>query len=108
MVQFRIPSLVLVSSLFGAAALGMLAPSVAHAGDDAKPCKATSFTYQAVKDACAKGGQKEAKKLMGATLKKAKEKNPEWKCSHCHKEGGFDLLDNAVKDLEPFIGAKAK
>jgi hypothetical protein len=57
-------------------------PQEARAGD---ACVRKEFKTTLVKDACAKGGQGEAKKVMKKFLSTAKAKNPEVKdCKSCH------------------------
>ena len=61
-------------------------------------CKRTDFKTKMVKEACAKGGQKEAKAVMKAYLKTAKAKDKAIKdCASCHTKvgGDFPLKDNA-------------
>jgi hypothetical protein len=69
------------------AAAGILSltsvPQDAQAGGDA--CVRKEFKTQLVKDACTKGGQAEAKKVMKKFLSSAKAKNPSVKdCKSCH------------------------
>jgi len=80
--------------------------TTAHAeGDDAPPpCAATSFKVAKVEAACKSGGQKAAKTLMKATVKKAKAAGETMNCKTCHKSlKTFELTDNAVTDLEKWI-----
>ena len=57
-------------------------PQDAQAGD---ACVRKEFKTQLVKDACTKGGQAEAKKVMKKFLSTAKAKNPSVKdCKSCH------------------------
>jgi hypothetical protein len=93
---------VFASALLGAAAIGVLAPSVAHAGGDA--CTATTFKYPAVAKACKDGGRKAAKDLMKTVVKKAKGDGKDWKCTSCHEDTkAFKLKDNAVADMKPYM-----
>lgn len=73
-------------TIFAVASLAMLslaAPQPADAGDDA--CARKAFKTELVKNACAKGGQKEAKKVMKKFMAAAKKKNPAIKnCKSCH------------------------
>lgn len=69
-----------------AAAAGILSltsvPQDAQAGD---ACLRKDFKTQMVKEACTKGGQAEAKKVMKKFLSSAKAKNPSVKdCKSCH------------------------
>ncbi|HEX4478040.1 MAG TPA: hypothetical protein VH142_23290 [Polyangiaceae bacterium] len=98
----RFSSFVLAAALAGGAAVGVFAPAVAHAGDDA--CTATKFHYPAVQNACKSGGRKAAKDLMKASVKKMKADGKDVKCTSCHEDAKeFKLKDNAVKDLKPYI-----
>lgn len=54
--------------------------------DDPKPCASTSFKIAAVKSACERGGQPEAKKLMKAAVKKAKDAGESMNCKTCHED----------------------
>jgi hypothetical protein len=93
---------VLVASLLGSAALGVLVPSVAHAGDDA--CTTTKFHFPAVEKACKDGGRKAAKDVMKAAVHKAKDAGKDMKCTSCHEDTkAFKLKDNAVADLKPWM-----
>lgn len=97
-----VPTLVLLSAVLGAAAFGIVSPSVARAADEA--CTTTKFNYPAVKKACAEGGRAAAKKLMKAAVGKAKAAGNDVKCTSCHEDTKeFKLKDNAVKDLKPWI-----
>jgi hypothetical protein len=97
----KMTTLILASAMAGAAALGLLSPTAAKAGDD---CTTKKFTYPAVEKACKSGGQKAAKSLMKAAVKKAKADGKEYKCKSCHEDtDSFKLKDNAVDDLKPYI-----
>ncbi len=64
-------------TIFAVASLAMLslaAPQPADAGDDA--CARKAFKTELVKNACAKGGQKEAKKVMKKFMAAAKKRIP--------------------------------
>jgi hypothetical protein len=93
---------VLAASLVGSVALGVFAPGVAHAGDDA--CTTTKFHYPSVEKACKAGGRKGAKDVMKAAVHKAKDAGKDMKCTSCHEDTkAFKLKDNAVADLKPWI-----
>jgi hypothetical protein len=97
-----LPSLALAVAMAAGAFLGVVAPSVAHAGDEA--CTTKKFHYPAVEKACKDGGRKAAKEVMKASLKKAKAAGKDWKCTQCHEDmKDFKLKDNAVTDLKPYI-----
>jgi hypothetical protein len=97
-----LPSLALAVAIMAGAALGVLAPSIAHAGDDA--CTTKKFHYPAVEKACKDGGRKAAKDLMKNAVKKAKAAGKDVKCTSCHEDTkDFKLKDNAVADMKPWI-----
>jgi hypothetical protein len=98
-----LPTFLLISAVFGGAALSLLTPSIAHAGDDA--CTTTKFHYKAVEKACKDGGRKAAKEVMKGAVRKAKDAGKDLKCTSCHEDmKSFKLKDNAVGDLKPWIG----
>lgn len=82
-----------------------LAAGTAQAGDEEpKPCSAKDFKYAKVKAACEKGGQKEAKKLMKAAVKKMKADGKDVNCKSCHNDlKKYDLKDNANADLKGYL-----
>ncbi len=95
-------TMALLSAILASAAFGLVAPSVAHAGDEA--CTTKKFHYPAVEKACKDGGRKAAKELMKGAVKKAKAAGKDVKCTSCHEDTkSFKLKDNAVDDLKPFI-----
>ena len=97
-----VPTLFLAAALGAGATLGVVAPSTAHAGDDA--CTTKKFHYPAVEKACGDGGRKAAKEVMKGAVKKAKAAGKDYKCTTCHEDTKeFKLKDNAVEDLKPFI-----
>jgi hypothetical protein len=65
--------------------------------ESADPCKRTEFKTQLVKDACAKGGQAEAKDQMKAFMKSAKIKS----CNQCHAKlaPNYELKADGVKQF---------
>jgi len=75
----------------------------AHA-DDA--CKTTKFSTQLIKDACAKGGQKEAKEVMKKFTKEARAKKPSIDCKSCHAKigGSFDLKPDGLAQYRELGG----
>ena len=97
-----LPTLMLVGAVLAAGTLGVFAPSVAHAGDEA--CTTKNFHYPTVEAACKEGGRKAAKAVMKAAVQKARPTNPDLKCTSCHEDvKDFKLKPNAVKDLKPWI-----
>lgn len=80
-----------------AAILSLATPQEARAGD---ACVRKEFKTTLVKDACTKGGQGEAKKVMKKFLSTAKAKNPEIKdCKSCHTtlSPDYKLTPNALE-----------
>jgi NAD-dependent SIR2 family protein deacetylase len=67
-----------ITSLIGA--LTFVTLSTPAAGADAAACVHTEFKTELVKQACEKGGQKEAKDVMKAFMKEKKIKT----CNQCH------------------------
>ncbi len=65
-----------------------------HEADaSSKPCARKEFKTELVKQACAEGGQRAAKKAMKAFVKKAKKAkggDPDLACDSCHKKMGGD------------------
>ncbi|MBP6837348.1 MAG: hypothetical protein KA190_08595 [Kofleriaceae bacterium] len=79
--------LILSSALALAFAL-VHASATSNAG---APCKRTKFETVAMKDACAKGGQAQAKAEMKKFMKAAKAANPKINgCPACHSKVGGD------------------
>ncbi|HWN68971.1 MAG TPA: hypothetical protein VNM90_15140 [Haliangium sp.] len=79
------------------AVLSLSSPQEARAGD---ACVRKEFKTTLVKDACTKGGQGEAKKVMKKFLSTAKAKNPEVKdCKSCHTtlSPDYKLTPNALE-----------
>jgi hypothetical protein len=57
-----------------------------------------------VREACRTGGRPAAKALMKKMVTKAKETNPDIKCSSCHQDmKSFELKDNALTDLKKLL-----
>jgi hypothetical protein len=97
-----LPTFILASVVAATGAVAALSPALAHAGDEA--CTTEKFHYKQVEDACKGGGRKAAKDLMKAAVKKAKAAGKDMKCTSCHESTKtFDLKDNAVEDLKPWI-----
>jgi hypothetical protein len=74
-------------------------PPAGYTGPD--PCRATTFKFASVRNACNQGGVKQAKSLMKGMVKRAKENGKEdMKCSSCHDNTKtYTLKDNAVADM---------
>ncbi|MBE7450770.1 MAG: hypothetical protein HS111_18330 [Kofleriaceae bacterium] len=77
----------LVAAFVGTLAFAGLTTHEASAG---KPCARTNHETKFLADACKKGGQDEAKKVMKAFLKDYKKKNPKATCQSCHTKVGGD------------------
>lgn len=93
------------STMFPMVALfaGGLAVGAVNA-DEPKPCVAKSFETKQVEAACKKGGQKAAKDMMKAVVKKAKAAGETMKCDTCHKDlKAYDLKDGALADLKKWL-----
>ena len=74
------------------------APPAGYTGPD--PCRATSFKFASVRNACNQGGVKQAKSLMKGMVKRAKDDGKEMKCSSCHDDTKtYTLKSNAVDDM---------
>lgn len=76
----------LIATFIGTLALVGLTPE-ASAG---KPCAHANLESKMMKDACKKGGQTEAKKVMKTFLKEAKKTNADLTCQSCHSKVGGD------------------
>ncbi|HTM46114.1 MAG TPA: hypothetical protein VL137_14235 [Polyangiaceae bacterium] len=101
-------NVVLAAALALGAGAALLHTAPAYAADDegsdSGACTAKKFNYPSVEKACKDGGRKAAKKLMKEASKKYKADGKDWKCNHCHKDlKAYELTDNAVKDLKPYI-----
>src|SRR5512143_1505475 len=77
--------------------------SPANADDAAAgPCVRTEFKTELVKQACAKGGQKEAKEVMKKFAKDNKIKS----CNQCHSKLApkYELKDDAFEQFQKLGG----
>src|SRR5262245_23255067 len=74
--------------------------------DAADACSRKSFQTKLVEEACKKGGQAEAKKVMKVFLKKIQEKKDGFTCLDCHKavEGAYELKPDALKLFKEYGG----
>src|SRR3954447_13492411 len=72
------------------------------------PCTVATKGNSPVAQACAKGGRAEAKKVMKAAVKTAKNKGGKFDCDDCHKDtDNFERNPNAgdgYKTLMPLAG----
>ena len=91
----------ITASLFLAAAVAFVAPSADAAADK---CTIALKGDNAVVKACEKGGVKEAKKVMKAMVKVAKDKGKKWECDSCHKnEEDWKLTGDGEKLFKELI-----
>jgi hypothetical protein len=90
-----------VTSIIGALTFATFSSS-ANADDAAAPCVRTEFKTELIKQACAKGGQKEAKEVMKKFAKDNKIKN----CNQCHVKLApkYELKDDALAEFQKLGG----
>jgi hypothetical protein len=90
-----------LTSIIGALTFATFSSS-AHADDAASPCFRTDFKTELVKQACAKGGQKEAKEVMKKFIKDNKIKS----CNQCHVKLApkYELKDDALTQFQKLGG----
>lgn len=92
------------------AVLGLaVSASIASAADDdagGGKCFRTKFETKMTADACAKGGQGEAKKAWKAWLTEAKKTEPALACKACHNKMGpeFPLEKDALEHFKKLGG----
>jgi Fe-S oxidoreductase len=93
-------------ALAAACSLFLIAvPRMAQAG---VPCVRKEFRTTTIKDACTKGGQDEAKKVMKKFLSTAKAKNPSvTDCKSCHSalSPNYPLTPDALEKFK-IVGGK--
>jgi hypothetical protein len=91
-----------------AAALATLSIVTLTGGDAdaAAPCKRAKFETKMVADACKKGGQAEAKKVMKSWMKEAKKQDSGLTCASCHTTlaGTYPNKPDAVKKYKALGG----
>lgn len=77
-----------------------------HDASAGKPCSRAKFETKLVADACKKGGQDEAKKVMKAWLKEAKKKQAATACQTCHSKvgGAYPLKPTGLKAYKDLGG----
>lgn len=91
-----------VTSIIGALTFATFSSS-ANADDAAAgPCVRTDFKTETIKEACAKGGQKEAKEVMKKFAKDNKIKS----CNECHAKLApkYELKDDALAKFQKLGG----
>lgn len=88
------------------AALVLICLPAGDAMAGGKPCARTSFQTELVKQACAKGGQKSAKKAMKDWVKDAKKKKAGLECATCHSDmaPGYELKPEGLKLFQELGG----
>lgn len=87
--------------------VGVLAgTTLSETADAAKACKRTKFETKLVEDACKKGGQSEAKKVMKAWVKDAKKKQSNLECKTCHSKlaPAYDLKPDGLEKFKDLGG----
>lgn len=95
---------VLALALFTVAGLSLGGARIASADDN--KCTLATKGDSPTKQACEKGGKKEAAKQMKAIVKVAKGKGVVFVCDDCHKNNDdYALTDNATKDFEKLLAA---
>lgn len=79
-----------------------VAAEPAYAGPD--PCRATSFSIDRVREACASGGRASAKRVMKDAITKAIAMSHSLKCDDCHvNQRDYALKPNAVAELKRWL-----
>ena len=97
--QPRISTMLVLGAMFVAG----LSLSSASA-DGPKPCINANSEFAAVKAACAKGGQDEAKKMMKSIVDKQKAAGNEIKCNGCHENlKDYKIKANGKADLKKYL-----
>ena len=93
----------LIAAFIGTLSIVGLTADDASAG---KPCARKKFETKLAMDACKKGGQDEAKKVMKAYLKDAKKKNADLTCNTCHTKvgGAYPLKPDGTKKFKELGG----
>ena len=89
-----------LTSIIGALAFATVGASTADA--DGTACLHTDFKTELVKQACTKGGQKEAKDVMKAFMKEKKIKS----CNQCHSKLApkYELKPDALEQFQKLGG----
>lgn len=93
----------LVTAALATVAVVSYAPSTV---DAAAACKSKKFETTMVADACTKGGQAEAKKVMKAWMKQAKKKQKDLACATCHSKvgGAYPLKPDGLRLFKEYGG----
>lgn len=100
----RAPRVLLAAFLLAAAsAFGAVAWA------DGAKCTIATKGSSAPAQACAKGGRAEARTVMKAMVKRAKDKGVSFSCDGCHKDmDSFELTPNARADFKKLDAAQKK
>jgi len=95
--------LAMVLGIGGVIGVASFSNEAAAGGGD---CHRTTFKTDLVKNACKKGGQKEAKAAMKHFLKEAKKKDATLDCKTCHKKlsPDYPLKPDALKKFHELGG----
>jgi len=103
--QYQSAVLSLVFTLCAVAGAGF--STDARAQDEAPsivPCSAKKFEYSQVEKACKDGGRTAVKKLMKASVKKAKAAGEDINCKSCHTSlKTFELIEGSSKRLGKWL-----
>lgn len=93
----------LIAAFVGTLAVTTLTTDTASAG---KPCAHAKLESKLMQDACKKGGQDEAKKVMKAFLKTAKKQKSDVTCNSCHTKvgGAYPLKPDGFKMFKELGG----
>jgi hypothetical protein len=94
----------IISRMVAAAFIALLGPAAALAADG--QCTVATQGNSPVAEACRHGGRAEAKKVMKAAVKAAKEKGGKFDCDDCHKDlenGDFQLKPHAREDFKKLL-----
>lgn len=99
----RIALVTIALGIAGMVAAFSAAPQEAVAG---KACVRTKFETKLVADACQKGGQEEAKKVMKAWLKAAKKQEAKLDCKSCHTKLApkYELTKDGLEKFQKLGG----
>lgn len=99
----RIGLVAFALGLVGIVASAQISPQEALAG---KACTRAEFKTKLVGDACKKGGQAEAKKVMKAFLKDAKKQEAKLDCKSCHTKlaPSYELTADGLEKYQKLGG----
>jgi hypothetical protein len=92
-----------ISRMVAVAFVALLGSDAVAAGDQ---CTVATQGNSPVAEACRHGGRAEAKKVMKAAVRAAKEKGGKFDCDDCHKNienGDFQLKPNAQENFKKLL-----